>query len=143
MKTKHLILPLVLVAVLELSCITFLLPTPVWAQPPRPTLPPERTDENDDESKPETSRITGTIIDLTTNTPAPGVTVQVGEVLVISDEHGNYDRSALSAGVYAVALQLAGQGTPAQGTQFVKLKTDETQIIHLGFYHPAPRAQDQ
>ena len=78
--------------------------------PPRPTIPPTATSARSTAtSMPSTStpikkkrkhkkhkatpiptgRITGTVIDLTTGAPAPGIKVTVGEVIVISDANGN------------------------------------------------------
>src|SRR2546421_1957611 len=54
-----------------------------------------------------TGRITGTVIDLTTGAPAPGIMVMVGDVTVTTDTNGNYDRVGLPPGSYPLALVLA------------------------------------
>jgi LPXTG-motif cell wall-anchored protein len=113
--------------------------------PPRPTLTPAPTPRpssgNDDSSEAATGRITGTVIDLTTGAPAPGVAVTVGDTTVTTDSNGNYDRSGLAAGEYSLALVLAaGQGAPAQAPIVVTLADDATVIQHLSFRSPAPAA---
>jgi hypothetical protein len=112
--------------------------------PPRPTLTPVATPKpsnNNHSSAPATGRITGTVIDLTTGAPAPGVAVKVGDTTVTTDANGNYDRSGLSAGSYPVALALAdGQGVPAQGPIVVNLAADATVVQHLSFRSPQPAA---
>jgi hypothetical protein len=113
--------------------------------PPRPTLTPAPTPKpssgSNDTSEPATGRITGTVIDLTTGAPAPGVAVTVGDTTVTTDANGNYDRSGLAAGDYQLALALAaGQGAPAQAPIVVTLAADATVIQHLSFRSPPPAA---
>src|SRR4051812_37211363 len=118
----------------------------VYAQtqpPPRPTLTPVPTPRASSggthSSAAATGRITGTVIDLTTGAPAPGVAVTVGDTTVTTDVNGNYDRSGLAAGTYPVALVLtAAQGTPAQEPMVVNLAADATVIQHLSFRSPQP-----
>lgn len=77
--------------------------------------------------------ITGTIIDLTTGAPTPGMTVNIGGVLVTSDANGNYDHW-LPVGSYGVSLVVSpNQGTSAQGVQKVQLTKDNPVVLHLGF----------
>jgi hypothetical protein len=113
------------------------LATPTAVQ--RPTRTPDRDD--DDERQPAaTGRITGTIIDLTSGAPAPGIPVQVGEVTITSDANGNYDRTGLPPGSYLVALVLTeGQGIPAQDRITIMLAADATVVQHL-FFHSQPAA---
>jgi hypothetical protein len=83
-------------------------------------------------------RITGTIIDLTTGAPAPGIKVNIGGTVVSSDANGNYDLW-VAAGPYSVALVLdASQGEAGQGQQMVDVATDATVIVHLSFSSPPP-----
>lgn len=83
---------------------------------------------------PRRGRITGTVIDRTTSAPAPGIPVAVGEVVVTTDENGNYDRNGLPAGSYRVALQLPpSRGEPAQGPITIPLSAGATVIQHLAF----------
>src|SRR5262245_56924591 len=84
-------------------------PTPTAVRPPTRTPAPR---DHDKQQPAATGRITGTVIDLTSGAPAPGISVMVGEVTVTSDANGNYDRTSLPPGSYPVALMLAeGQGT--------------------------------
>jgi hypothetical protein len=113
--------------------------------PPRPTLTPvpkpKPSGGSNHSSAAATGRITGTVIDLATGAPAPGVAVTVGDTTVTTDANGNYDRSGLVAGNYPVALALAaGQGTPAQEPIVVTLAADATVIQHLLFRSPPPAA---
>jgi hypothetical protein len=113
--------------------------------PPRPTLTPAPTSKpssgSNNTSEAATGRITGTVIDLTTGAPAPGVAVTVGDTTVTTDANGNYDRSGLAAGDYQLALALAaGQGAPAQAPMVVALAADATVVQHLSFRSPPPAA---
>ena len=131
-------------------------PTPAYAQPPRPTIPPTATattgptpttppistpkpreDSDDDDAPALPGRITGTVIDLTTGAPASGIAVMIGDIRVVSDANGNYDRNGLPGGSYTVALALAqGQGTPAQGPIVIGLDAGATVVQHLSFSSP-------
>lgn len=117
------------------------------AQPsPRPTLVPTATipaptstpapsnDQNPPPADPGgAGHITGTIIDLSSGAPAPGIPVNVGSMTVFSDANGNYDHW-LPAGAYSVALALApDRGTPAQTSQTVTLAQGTTVVLHLNF----------
>ena len=113
--------------------------------PPRPTLTPAPTAKPASSSNPSsaaaTGRITGTVIDLTTGAPAPGVAVTVGDTTVTTDANGNYERNGLPADNYAVALALtASQGMAAQGVVMVTLAEGATVIQHLSFRSPQPAA---
>jgi hypothetical protein len=82
-------------------------------------------------------RIVGTVINRTTNAPAPGITVAVGDVTVTTDANGNYERAGLPAGSYVVALVLtAAQGTPEQGPITLELAQGATAVQHLAFRSP-------
>jgi hypothetical protein len=118
---------------------------------PRPTLTPApsatpvglptRTPSprDDDEQPAPTGRITGTVIDLTTGAPAPGIAVLVGDATTTSDANGNYDRAGLAPGRYVVALALrAEQGTPAQEPIAIDLGAGATIVQHLSFHSPLP-----
>lgn len=124
--------------------------SPASAQPQpqqRPTLTPlpptpTRRPAGERNATPAAAgRITGTVIDLTSGAPAPGIAVQVGDAVVTTDANGNYDRSGLPAGSYQVALALAaGQGAPEQGPVTVTLAAGETVVQHLAFRSPQPAA---
>jgi carboxypeptidase family protein len=126
-------------------------PTLVYAQPPRPTIVPTATPvtstplvptpkpkhKSKDATPVPPGRITGTVIDLTSGAPAPGIAVMVGDVRVVSDANGNYDRNGLPPGSYTVTLALAeGQGTPAQAPITVELAAGATVVQHLAFRSP-------
>ena len=105
--------------------------TPTAIRSPTPTPRPEHRDKSQPTA---TGRITGTVIDLTSGAPAPGIAVMVGDVTVTSDANGNYDRTGLPPGSYPVALVLAeGQGTPAQDQLTIMLAADATVVQHLFF----------
>jgi hypothetical protein len=113
-------------------------PTPTLDLPRRPTLTPNPpTAVHRSHSNPTSvplGRITGTVIDLTSGAPAPGIIVIVGDITLTTDSNGNYDRSGLPPGAYTVALSLAsGQGTPAQTPVTVDLAPGATVIQHLAF----------
>jgi hypothetical protein len=131
-------------------------PTPalVYAQPPRPTIlptatsvpptpvpatPKPREHDSDDDTPVPPGRITGTVIDLTSGAPVPGIAVMVGDVRVVTDANGNYDRNGLPPGNYMVTLVLAeSQGAPAQNPIAIELAPGATVVQHLGFRSPAP-----
>ncbi len=82
-------------------------------------------------------RITGTIINLTTGAPVPGIAVQVGNAVVTSDSNGNYDRNGLDPGDYEVQLLLtADQGEPAQDLIVITLPPGATIVQHLALRMP-------
>ena len=100
-----------------------------------PTTPPRDDDPDPTDTPP--GRIVGTVIDLTTNAPAPGITVAIGDATVTTDANGNYQSAELSAGSYRVALVLtAAQGTPAQDPITVALASGQTVVQHLAFRSP-------
>lgn len=108
---------------------------------PLPPTPTRRPAGERDATPAAAGRITGTVIDLSSGAPAPGVAVQVGEAVVTTDANGNYDRSGLPAGSYQVALALvAGQGAPEQGAVTIALAAGETVVQHLAFRSPQPAA---
>lgn len=124
-------------------------PVSVQAQslPPRPPLPtvtptPPPTEAEETTTRRRTiapGRITGTIIDLTTSAPMPGVAVRVGDRILVSDANGNYDRSGLPPGTYDVVLAMpADWGTPAQTLIRIELAEGATVVQHL-FYHGSLR----
>ncbi|NNJ10269.1 hypothetical protein EKD04_008010 [Chloroflexales bacterium ZM16-3] len=128
-----------------------MLPSPaaVSAQPqqpsPRPTLQPT-PDLRHRDNKPTAvipGRLTGTIIDLRTGSPASGVAVVVDGQTVYSDANGNYD-IWLSSGYYQLELQpTSSQGTAIQPAQEVAIGSGDTVVIHLFFTSPAPTEEAQ
>lgn len=125
-----------------------LMSTPVPAQaqslPPRPPLPTVTPTPPPPPAAEETSsrrrivalgRITGTVIDLTTSAPMPGVAVRVGDRILVSDANGNYDVSGILPGSYDVVLAMpADWGTPAQDLIRVDVAEGATVVQHL-FFH--------
>lgn len=121
-------------------------PGVVAAQPmaePSPRPPFEPPGEGGRKPTPviATGRVTGTIIDLTTGAPIPGVQVDVGGVTVVSDANGNYERTGLPSGFYTVTLQLdPNRGTVATPAQNVAVGLGDTVVVHLFFYSQVPTA---
>lgn len=123
--------------------------TPQASAQPRPTLTPVPTNtavqpptRNHHAQGPSaaTGRITGTVIDLTTGAPVPGIPVMVGDTTITSDANGNYDRTGLPLGSYSVALVLTEtQGTPAQEPIQITLAADAVVVQHL-FFRSQPAA---
>lgn len=113
--------------------------TPLPAETPVPGVPEESG--NDSPPAPTAvpmGRITGTIIDLRTNAPAPNKLVIVGDSLVISDGNGNYERR-VESGFYTVALQLrSGEGRATQGPQEIAVGAGDSVTVHLFFSSPEP-----
>jgi hypothetical protein len=80
-------------------------------------------------------RLTGTVIDLSTNAPAPNIAVRVGDWVLLTDRHGNYDAQPIPSGYYVVALQLnSAQGEAAQGAAEYAVGAGDTVVVHLFFY---------
>ena len=121
-------------------------PIPPTSVPPTsvpPTsIPPTSAppaDNADQPTQPPTGRIIGTVIDLTTGAPAPGIAVAVGDAVITTDANGNYERGSLPAGSYPLALKLTpSQGTPAQDPLVVVLGANMTVVQHLSFNQPVP-----
>jgi hypothetical protein len=111
---------------------------PLLQPSPRPTLGPDSKSSDNNSQSTSTGRITGTIIDLTTGAPTPGIEVNIGGVMILSDSNGNYDLW-VAAGPHSVALVLdPSHGTPAQGQQMVDVVAGATVILHLSFSSIAP-----
>jgi hypothetical protein len=106
---------------------------------PQPTRAPQS--DNDHSTSEARGRITGTVIDLATGAPAPGITVVVGDASVQTDQNGNYDRQGLAPGAYQIHLDLqANQGTPEQAPLQIELTADATVVQHLTFRSQAAAA---
>ncbi len=117
-------------------------PSPSTAAPalqpsPRPTLPPVTILPASEPTPVPMGRVTGTIIDLRTSAPAPGIAVQIGDAVVYSDTNGNYDRW-VESGFYSVTLQLtADQGAPGQPPLAIAVGPGDTVVAHLFFTSPS------
>ncbi|NTU84351.1 MAG: carboxypeptidase-like regulatory domain-containing protein [Chloroflexales bacterium] len=122
------------------------IPTPAAAMPalqpsPRPTLVPTSDARGDDYDYPDAplmGRITGTVIDIRTGTPAAGKRVMIGERVLTSDSNGNYD-IWVEAGQYPVSLTLGeGEGTVAQAPTMAMVWGNDVVVVHLFFTSLAP-----
>jgi len=122
------------------------LPSPaiVSAQPPQPSPRPPilpTADLNQDEPGPTAvvpGRLTGTVIDLRTGAPMPGIAVIVGRQTLYTDANGNYD-VWLESGYYRLDLGLtSNQGTPIQPAQAIAVGPGDTVVVHLFLTSPAP-----
>lgn len=120
---------------------SLIVPEPATAQSiprpsPRPTLRPDG-----DRTKPTpqpVGPVLGTVIDLTTGAPAPGITVAVNfSTLVVTDQNGNYG-IWVAPGTYTVELRLQpAQGVPEQGPLTIEVPEGSGQIVqHLFFRSP-------
>lgn len=82
--------------------------------------------------------ITGTVIDSISGAPVPGMPVKVGDLLLFSDQNGNYD-TWLAAGTYIVNVAPAPeQGTVVDEARIVDVQPDTVTIQHLRVALPAP-----
>jgi hypothetical protein len=117
-------------------------PTPTNAPSATATATPVATTpvEEEEEDRPTAvvpGRITGTVIDRRSGAPASGISVQIGDDIVVSDSNGNYDRNGIVPGSYTVALVLGeGQGEAAQGPLELTVRAGETVVQHLAFFGP-------
>jgi hypothetical protein len=124
------------------------LPSPaiVSAQPPQPSpRPPILPTANLSQDEPGPTavvpgRLTGTVIDLRTGAPMPGIAVVVGRQTLYTDANGNYD-VWLESGYYRLDLGLtSNQGTPIQPAQAIAVGPGDTVVVHLFLTSPAPTA---
>jgi hypothetical protein len=109
---------------------------PLPPRPPTAVPLPTRAPQSGGDPRPAdaTGRITGSVIDITTGAPAPGIAVVVGDVSVKTDQNGNYDRNGLTAGTYLIRLDLQpSQGMPEQGALQIDLAAGATVVQHLAF----------
>lgn len=83
-----------------------------------------------------TGHVTGTVIDLVTGAPIPGVNVAIGNDIVVSDVNGNYDHW-VPAGTYTVSLVMAPErGVAVDPVQVANVETGNRTVIHLNFRSP-------
>ena len=81
------------------------------------------------------SVIVGTVTDLRTGQPAPGVVVVVdGHGATYTDDQGRYQATGLAAAEYAVSVGLDGQGRAAQGPVFVVVDGQNSLTLDLAYY---------
>lgn len=115
-------------------------PPSATAEPSAPPSAPPAPPAPGDAAPPvQPGRIVGTVIDLRTGAPTPGVSVAIGNLLVVTDANGNYDSADLPPGAYPVTLVLQPeQGVAAEDTVVVTVTSGARIVRHLGFYSPAP-----
>ena len=110
-------------------------PGSATAQPAPTARQPHRAPDQPTPS--DNGRITGTVIDLSSGAPAPGVRVRIGETTVSSDTSGNYSLGELAPGTYQIALALEpDQGDPAQPPLALTLAPGAILVQHLMFRSP-------
>ena len=118
---------------------------PLEQPSPRPTLPPtevpaatsepnkSESNSSDSNREPQTGHITGTVIDSTTGAPVPGIQVSIGDMIVTSDENGNYDYW-VPEGSYNIGLNISPSiGTALQGMQTVEIQAGSNTVLHLHY----------
>ncbi|MEI7768728.1 MAG: hypothetical protein WCI67_02010 [Chloroflexales bacterium] len=107
---------------------------------PRPALQPTLQTGGNKPTAVIPGRLTGTIIDMRTGAPMPGVAVAIGDQIIYSDSNGNYD-IWLTSGYYQLELKPTdAQGKPIQPVQQVAVGPGDTVVVHLFFTSPAPTA---
>lgn len=117
---------------------------PLPAPSPRPPL--EFTEQSKGGgSEPDRSAIPGhiggTVIDVVSSAPVPGMPVRVGDNIVTTDQDGNYG-VWVSAGTYLVNVAPApGQGMVVDGPMTVVVEPETPVIQHLRVALPVPEVQ--
>ncbi|MGQ9894702.1 MAG: carboxypeptidase-like regulatory domain-containing protein [Roseiflexus sp.] len=116
---------------------------PLPAPSPRPAV--EFTEQSSGGgSAPDRSAIPGhiggTVIDIVSSAPVPGMPVRVGDNIVTTDQDGNYGIWVLP-GTYLVNVAPApGQGDVVDGPMTVVVEPETPVIQHLRVALPAPKA---
>ncbi len=117
---------------------------PVPAPSPRPAV--QFTEQSSGgSSAPDRSAIPGhiggTVIDIVSSAPVPGMPVRVGDNIVTTDQDGNYG-IWVSAGTYLVNVAPApGQGMVVDGPMTVIVEPETPVIQHLRVALPTPEVQ--
>jgi len=116
---------------------------PVPAPSPRPAL--EFTQSSDGGATTDRSAIPGhiggTVIDVVSSAPVPGMPVRVGDNVVITDQNGNYG-IWVSPGTYLVNVAPApGQGTIVDVPATVIVEPETPVIRHLRVALPVPEVK--
>ncbi len=113
---------------------------PVLQPSPRPAVQFSGQPGSDASSGQATApgHITGTVIDSVSGAPVPGMPVMVGDLVLFSDQNGNYD-TWLAAGTYIVNVAPAPeQGTVVDEARIVDVQPDTVTIQHLRVALPSP-----
>lgn len=118
---------------------------PLPAPSPRPPLEfTEQSSGGGERAAPDRSAIPGhiggTVIDIVSSAPVPGMPVRVGDNIVTTDQDGNYGIWVLP-GAYLVNVAPApGQGDVVDGPMTVVVEPETPVIQHLRVALPAPQA---
>jgi hypothetical protein len=107
---------------------------PPAAPSPRPPVT-EGSDKGDSGSP--GSAIYGKVTDLSRQQPGQAIEIVVNGAIVRTDTDGSYSVTGLNAGDYTIALELHGQGEPAQGPVHVSLDGSHNAVIDLDYYSQA------
>lgn len=115
---------------------------PVPAPSPRPAVQFTEQSSGGGSSAPDRSAIPGhiggTVIDVVSSAPVPGIPVRVGDNVVITDQDGNYG-IWVSPGTYLVNVAPAPeQGTIVDGPATVVVEPETPVIQHLRVALPVP-----
>ncbi|MEN9934007.1 MAG: hypothetical protein RLZZ387_586 [Chloroflexota bacterium] len=103
---------------------------------PQPSpRPPVRSGDDGSSSAviaPDTGRVTGTVINVTTGAPVAGVQVIVGGELVTTDANGNYDHWMPIGSYVLQVVPDPSLGQAAQPALTVVVRAREVTVQHLG-----------
>lgn len=118
---------------------------PLPAPSPRPAVQFTEQSSGGGSSAPDRSAIPGhiggTVIDVVSSAPVPGMPVRVGDNVVITDRDGNYG-IWVSPGTYLVNVAPApGQGTIVDGPATVIVQPETPVIQHLRVALPIPEVK--
>ncbi|MGB9751308.1 carboxypeptidase regulatory-like domain-containing protein [Roseiflexus castenholzii] len=115
---------------------------PVPAPSPRPAIQFTEQSSGGGSSAPDHSAIPGhiggTVIDVVSSAPVPGLPVRIGDNVVFTDQDGNYG-IWVSPGTYLVNVAPAPeQGTVVDGPAAVVVEPETSVIQHLRVALPVP-----
>lgn len=118
---------------------------PLPAPSPRPAVQFTEQSSGGESSAPDRSAIPGhiggTVIDVISSAPVPGMPVRIGDNVVITDQNGNYG-IWVSPGTYLVNVAPApGQGTIVDGPATVVVQPETPVIQHLRVALPIPEVK--
>lgn len=118
---------------------------PLPAPSPRPAVEFTEQSSGGGSSAPDRSAIPGhiggTVIDVVSSAPVPGMPVRVGDNVVTTDRDGNYG-IWVSPGTYLVNVAPApGQGTIVDGPATVVVQPETAVIQHLRVALPIPEVK--
>lgn len=118
---------------------------PLPAPSPRPAVQFIEQSSGDGSSAPDRSAIPGhiggTVIDVISNAPVPGMPVRVGDSIVVTDQNGNYGIWVVP-GTYLVNVAPApGRGTIVDGPATVVVQPETSVVQHLRVALPIPEVR--